>query len=61
MKNDNTNYEELADRAARGDLKPGRVVYRGDGSEIDLASVFAPTGQPRTDESESARTGDALK
>lgn len=50
MKKDLTDYEALADRAERGDLQRGRTIYQGDGSEIDLASMFVPVGRPRAEE-----------
>lgn len=56
MKKDLTNYEELADRAERGDLQRRHTVYQGDGSEINLASMFIPVGHPLTGEAVVART-----
>ncbi|MDC4232460.1 ribbon-helix-helix domain-containing protein [Actinomyces sp. B33] len=54
--NDTTDYEALAERAERGDLKTVRRIYEGDGRPINLADVFMATGRPRMEEATARHT-----
>lgn len=47
---DTTDYEALAARAERGELKTVRRIYEGDGRQIDLADIFMTAGRPRMEE-----------
>lgn len=53
---DTTDYEALAARAERGELRTVRRIYEGDGSPIDLADIFMATGRPRMEEATARRT-----
>lgn len=53
---DTTDYEALATRAERGELKTVRRLYEGDGRQIDLADIFMATGRPRMEEVTARRT-----
>lgn len=37
---DTTDYEALAERVSRGDLKTVRRIFEGDGRRVDLADLF---------------------
>lgn len=53
---DTTDYEALAARAERGELRTVRRIYEGDGRPIDLADIFMATGRPRMEEATARRT-----
>lgn len=53
---DHTDYEALADRAERGQIKVLGRAYQGDGSRIDLEDIFMATGRPRAEEANARRT-----
>lgn len=52
---DTTDYDALALRAERGELKRLPSIYKGDGQEIDLADIFLAPGRPRGEDN-NART-----
>lgn len=56
MITDTTNYDALADKAERGELKQGTTVYSGDGRTVNLEDMFVPAGRPRAEEQKALRT-----
>ena len=55
MTKDMSDYDALAARAERGELKTVRRIYEGDGRPIDLADIFMTAGRPRMEEATTAR------